>query len=59
MIRTGSSWVEKMPDGVELVISQDYLTFVEYNGTDYSFGIGQDSLIVDGKTYTATKKNNN
>lgn len=48
-----------MPDGVDLVISQDYLTFVEYNGTDYSFGIGQDSLIVDGKTYTATKKNNN
>lgn len=59
MIRTGSSWVEKMPDGVELVISQDYLLLVKYNDTYYFLGIDEDSLIVDGKTYTATKKNNN
>lgn len=45
-----------MPDGVELIISQDYLFFVKYNGTYYSFGIGKESLIVDGNTYTATKK---
>ena len=48
-----------MPDGVELVISQDYLLLVKYNDTYYFLGIDEDSLIVDGKTYTATKKNNN
>lgn len=58
-MRTGSSWVEKMPDGVELVISQDYLLLVKYNDTYYFLGIDKDSLIVDGNTYTATKKNNN
>ena len=48
-----------MPDGVELVISQDYLLLVKYNDTYYFLGIDKDSLIVDGNTYTATKKNNN
>lgn len=44
-----------MPDGVELSISQDYMTFLEIDNVLYDWGVNYKDLIVDGSTYTATK----
>ena len=48
-----------MPDGLKIWISQDNVHGITYNGMNYYFAFIDDDLIIDGNTYTATKKNNN
>ena len=45
-----------MPDGLKIWISQDNVHGITYNGMNDYFAFIDDDLIIDGNTYTATKK---